>query len=337
MITAITLEPLNLGSNYTEILIEPEIDVMKLANEKAGIKSVFELKLSLSFYFELLKYVTVITNEHALTQPKVQEIINAKQTEGVYDLLLVEQLHQEPFLALAHIYKIPVVSSATFAQQSYFSQMFGVVTPWSYVPMEFLPYSDRMNFFERAVNSLYTLRVDLNREFDYFPALDALVQKHFGHLPIKFPSVSAMEKNHSAIVINSYAPLANVMPKMDNMVYIGGLHIYPTKPLPTDLQKFLDDAEHGAIYFSFGTMINSKDMPAEKLDIFLNVFRQLKQRILWKFENDSIPNLPANVRIKDWLPQNDILEHPNMRAFISHGGLFGLQEAVVLQIELCLK
>ncbi|XP_017483841.1 PREDICTED: UDP-glucuronosyltransferase 2B14-like [Rhagoletis zephyria] len=328
MITAITLEPLKLGSNYTEILIEPEIDSTQLIIEKTGIKSVFELKLSLSFYFELLKYVTVIGNEHALKQPKVQEIINAKQTEGVYDLLLVEQLHQEPFLALAHIYKIPVVSSATFAHQSYFSQMFGYVTPWSYVLTEFLPFSDRMNFLERAVNSFCSLRLDLFREFEYFPAMDALVQKYFGHLPIKFPSVSAMEKNHSAMVINSYAPLSNAMPKMDNMVYIGGLHIYPTKPLPTDLQKFLDDAEHGAIYFSFGTQVKSKDMPAEKLDIFLNVFRQLKQRILWKFENDSIPNLPANVMIKDWLPQNDILAHPNMRAFISHGGLFGLQEAV---------
>ncbi|XP_017492768.1 PREDICTED: UDP-glucuronosyltransferase 2B15-like [Rhagoletis zephyria] len=328
MITAITLEPLKLGSNYSEILIEPEFDSWEFVKEMTGKNTSFEIKNSLSTYFEIVKYVSVLNIEHALKQPKVLEIINAKQPEGVYDLLLVEQLHQEAFLALAHVYKIPVVSSATFAQQNYMSQMFGHVTPWSYVPMEFLPLTDRMSFWERALNSFCSLRLDLFREFEYFPKMDALVQKYFGHLPIEFPSVSAMEKNHSAILINNYTPLAFAEPKMDNMIFVGGLHINPPKPLPTDLQKFLDDAEHGVIYFSFGTVVKDTGMPIEKLNLFLDAFRQLKQRVLWKFENESIPNLPSNVLIKKWLPQNDILAHPNARAFISHGGLFGLQETV---------
>ncbi|XP_036332573.1 UDP-glycosyltransferase UGT4-like [Rhagoletis pomonella] len=250
MITAITLEPLKLGSNYTEILIEPAFDSWKFVKEIIGKKTNLEMENSLSTYFEIIKYVAVLGNEHTLKQPKVQALINAKRTEGVYDLLLVEQLHQEAFLALAHVYKIPVVSSATFAQQNYMSQMFGYVTPWSHVPMEFLAFSDRMSFWERALNSLCSLRLDLFREFEYFPKMDALVQKYFGHLPIEFPSVSAMEKNHSAILINNYTPLAFAEPKMDNMIFVGGLHINPPKPLPTDLQKFLDDAEHGAIYFN---------------------------------------------------------------------------------------
>ncbi|XP_017483839.1 PREDICTED: UDP-glucuronosyltransferase 2B1-like, partial [Rhagoletis zephyria] len=229
MITAITLEPLKLGSNYTEILIEPAFDSWKFVKEIIGKKTNLEMENSLSTYFEIIKYVAVLGNEHTLKQPKVQALINSKKTEGVYDLLLVEQLHQEAFLALAHVYKIPVVSSATFAQQNYMSQMFGHVTPWSYVPMEFLPFSDRMNFWERALNSYCSLRLDLFREFEYFPKMDALVQKYFGHLPIEFPSVSAMEKNHSAILINNYTPLAFAEPKMDNMIFVGGLHINPPR------------------------------------------------------------------------------------------------------------
>jgi len=69
-------------------------------------------------------------------------------------------------------------------------------------------------------------------------------------------------------------------------------------------------------------------MPPEKLKIFLDVFGSLKQRILWKFENETLPNLPANVKVQSWLPQADILAHPNVKVFIAHGGLFGTQEAV---------
>lgn len=58
----------------------------------------------------------------------------------------------------------------------------------------------------------------------------------------------------------------------------------------------------------------------------VRVFSRLKQRILWKFE-DELPNKPDNVMIGKWLPQSDILAHPNVRAFISHCGLGGVTEA----------
>lgn len=38
------------------------------------------------------------------------------------------------------------------------------------------------------------------------------------------------------------------------------------------------------------------------------VFRQLPQRILWKWEVDEeMPDLPSNVKLARWLPQQDIL------------------------------
>ncbi|XP_017493819.1 PREDICTED: UDP-glucuronosyltransferase 2B14-like isoform X1 [Rhagoletis zephyria] len=377
MITAYTLEPLKLGSNYTEILIEPVYDAWKAANEHHGTNSLYEMDMKPAFLMKMMEAQGVATTEHALKQAKVQAIINAKQTEGVYDLLLAEQFRQDAFLALAHVYKIPVVCSATFAKQLYMSQMFGLITPWSYVSSNCLPLRDRMNFWQRIYNTYAAIEMDFHREFSYFPKMDALVEKYFGHLPskdflvfnkndceitycyvivvsishklyyykltyrfsvflsnlhyfftVQFPSVSAMQRNLSAMFINNYTPLAAATPTIDSIVNVGGIHIYPPKPLPADLQKFLDEAKDGAIYFSFGTQVQAKDMPLEKLHLFLDVFRQLKQRVLWKFENDSIPNLPANVLIKKWLPQNDILAHPNVRVFITHGGLFGTQEAV---------
>lgn len=56
-----------------------------------------------------------------------------------------------------------------------------------------------------------------------------------------------------------------------------------------------------------GSNLNSKDMPKEKLDMFLNTFKKLKQRVLWKWENENLPGQPSNVMTSKWLPQTDIL------------------------------
>jgi len=74
-----------------------------------------------------------------------------------------------------------------------------------------------------------------------------------------------------------------------------------------DLQKFLDDSEHGVIYFSLGSLVKTDTLAAEKRDAFLQAFAELPQRILWKWEADTIPNKPPNVKIARWLPQVDVL------------------------------
>lgn len=67
-------------------------------------------------------------------------------------------------------------------------------------------------------------------------------------------------------------------------------------------------------------------MSQEKITHFLDKFQNIKQKVLWKFETE-LPNLPNNVKIGKWLPQNDILAHPNIKLFISHCGKGGITEA----------
>ncbi|KAJ8972839.1 hypothetical protein NQ314_000003 [Rhamnusium bicolor] len=62
--------------------------------------------------------------------------------------------------------------------------------------------------------------------------------------------------------------------------------------------------------------------------LFLKAFSRLPQRVLWKWENETMEGKPDNVMIQKWMPQLDILCHPNVKAFISHGGLLGTTEAV---------
>ena len=46
-----------------------------------------------------------------------------------------------------------------------------------------------------------------------------------------------------------------------------------------------------------------------------------------KWEADTLEGQPKNVFISKWLPQDDVLAHPNIKLFISHCGLGGVVEA----------
>jgi glucuronosyltransferase len=69
----------------------------------------------------------------------------------------------------------------------------------------------------------------------------------------------------------------------------------------------MDDSKHGVIYFSLGSIAKTDTLAAEKRDAFLQAFAELPQRILWKWEADTIPKKPPNVKIARWLPQVDVL------------------------------
>lgn len=69
-------------------------------------------------------------------------------------------------------------------------------------------------------------------------------------------------------------------------------------------------------------------MPESKRKMLLNVFSKLKQQVLWKWESESMPNLPANVKLSKWLPQQDLLGHKEIKMFITHCGGGSTEEAI---------
>ncbi|KAJ8930790.1 hypothetical protein NQ314_016367 [Rhamnusium bicolor] len=60
----------------------------------------------------------------------------------------------------------------------------------------------------------------------------------------------------------------------------------------------------------------------------IETFKDLPYKVLWKFDVTHIPDVPENVKIVEWLPQQDILRHPNIKVFITQGGLQSMEEAI---------
>ena len=69
----------------------------------------------------------------------------------------------------------------------------------------------------------------------------------------------------------------------------------------------MDDAPNGVVYFSLGSNLKSTNMPVAQREALLKAFSQLKQKVLWKWEDDILPGQPDNVKLGKWLPQSDIL------------------------------
>ncbi|XP_049486529.1 UDP-glucuronosyltransferase 2A1 isoform X4 [Panthera uncia] len=51
-------------------------------------------------------------------------------------------------------------------------------------------------------------------------------------------------------------------------------------------------------------------------------------KVLWRYKGKKPATLGANTRLYDWIPQNDLLGHPQTKAFITHGGTNGIYEAI---------
>ena len=115
-------------------------------------------------------------------------------------------------------------------------------------------------------------------------------------------------------------------PLMPNMILVGGMNCNFRKPLPEDLETWVSSGEHGFVVFTLGSMLAS--LPEELTTVFLSAFQLIPQKVLWRHAGVVPDNLPDNVKIMKWLPQNDLLAHPSARAFITHGGSHGIYEGV---------
>ncbi|XP_037780320.1 uncharacterized protein LOC119576750 [Penaeus monodon] len=110
-------------------------------------------------------------------------------------------------------------------------------------------------------------------------------------------------------------------------VEIGGIHCRPGKPLPQELESWISGAgAAGVVYFSLGSTNQGTAIPRHYRDILLQAFRRINQRVLWK-NVEEVDDVPENVLVRKWIPQQDVLAHPNVKVFISHTGLLSTQEA----------
>ncbi|XP_055307346.1 UDP-glycosyltransferase UGT5-like [Sitodiplosis mosellana] len=281
--------------------------------------------------FFLLYQWGVDACELALNSTVVKNILNKKSK---YDVILLEQFNNDCMMAVAWKLKAPVIGLSSCVLMPWHYDRLGNPLIPSYVPGLFVGSSDKMDFLERLNNWFAVNGLKLMYQYITMSETEKIIQKHFKNEDI--PPISELAKKTSLMFVNSHYSFSGSRPNAPTVVELGGVHIKEEKPLDPEIKALLDSSADGVIYVSWGSMIRAETLPHEKRNELLKAFGAFEQKILWKWENETLPDQPKNVYIRSWMPQREILCHPNVLVFVSHGGLMGSSEAAYCGVPMVL-
>uniref|UniRef100_H0XMC3 UDP-glucuronosyltransferase n=1 Tax=Otolemur garnettii TaxID=30611 RepID=H0XMC3_OTOGA len=269
---------------------------------------------------------------------KYSDCIQKLCDDVVFNTKLIKKLHDAKFdvvLAdaispcgelLAEILKTPLVFSLRFSPgYSFEKHSGGLPFPPSYVPVILSELSDRMTFMERVKNMIYMLYFDFWFQTFNMKKWDQFYSDVLGRPTTLYEMMGKAEM----WLIRTYWDFEFPRPLLPNVEFVGGLHCKPAKPLPKEIEDFIQSSgENGVVVFSLGSMVSN--MKEERANVIAAALAQIpqKEQVLWRFDGKKPDTLGPNTRLYKWLPQNDLLGHPKTKAFVTHGGTNGMYEAI---------
>ncbi|CAB3247304.1 unnamed protein product [Arctia plantaginis] len=300
-----------------------------------------EILLSDTQVYKGLSFESVITNEvsrlpfETLVATKVgnddckilmnnHQVLHMLRTRPQYDVILVESYNSDCGLALAANLSAPYITLNPQPLQPWQYNRLGINFNSAYVSQSGLSYGKEPWYFERLKSYL------LYHITNWVYYVGSQVTDHvylYNYLGDDLPTLESIASNASLAFVNTHQSLHGGVAKPDNVINIGGIHVRPAKNLPTEIERFINEAEHGVIYVNLGSTVKDSTLPSDKLKELLSAFAKLPLRVLWKWDGANL-QLPRNVMTMKWLPQYDILKHENVKAFISHAGILSAIEAV---------
>ncbi|GCC25643.1 hypothetical protein chiPu_0004054 [Chiloscyllium punctatum] len=245
-----------------------------------------------------------------------------KQLESAnFDLILTD-----PFFAtgamLAYYLKLPMIYNVR-SLSSGEAHLLIAPSPLSYVPILGSRLTDKMSFLQRTQNVIIGLVQQLITDFITYPIYNDLCHRYLG----PDTDIKTILSRADVWLIRVDFTFEFPRPTMPNIVYIGGFQCKPSKPLETDFEAFVQSSgEHGIIVMSMGTIVSS--LPMHITMQIAEAIAQMPQKVIWRYDGKTPPNIGNNTLLAKWIPQNDLLGHPKTRAFICHGGTNGVYEAI---------
>ncbi|KAJ0006619.1 hypothetical protein NQD34_013892 [Periophthalmus magnuspinnatus] len=224
---------------------------------------------------------------------------------------------------VAQLLQLPLVASLRFTFGAVIERHCGHahLTP-SYVPSSPLPYSDVMTFGERTTSLLINLLSSTLSVLFWRISLDGFYSDILGQSTTVCETIGRTD----LWLIRTYWDIESPRPLPPNFRYVGGLHCKPANPLPKDLEEFVTSADSGVVVVTFGSMVNN--LTTERAEVIATALAQIPQKVIWRYSGPTPRSLGPNTKLLHWIPQNDLLGHPQTRAFVAHGGTNGLYESL---------
>ncbi|KAF9423654.1 hypothetical protein HW555_000980 [Spodoptera exigua] len=326
-VTVITTDPAfpegKAPANLTEINVH---DISYHLWRKIFLTSNKENKDDVVKAMNLIAEAIIAIADAQLKDSKVQNLIRDKSKQ--FDLLLVEACVR-PALVFSHIYKIPVIQiSSFFATFDNYPNIGAPIHPFLYPALT----RERINNLTmiEKIKEFYNDFIITRLYENNMAKENEMLRKHFRDVP----PISELNNNVDMLFLNVHPVFEGIRPVPPSVVYLGGLHQAPYKPLPKDLQSYVDSSKNGVIYVSFGTNVDPTTFPADRIEVLVKTLSQMPYDILWKWNNDVLPGRTDNIKIAKWLPQSDLLTHSKIKLFITQAGLQSTDEAISAGVPL---
>lgn len=311
------------GKNYQSVTHPVPYDKAFLDSVMAANKNAMSQDLQ-SFVEKIKKKITQIL--------KITGFIHTTAKSLLFNQTLISHLQQQEFDAvltdpmvptgslMARKFGLPTINLLRGIPCALDMKSAGCPMPPSYVPHFLTGYTDKMNFRQRVFNTIMAL---------FEPLMCRLVYWHFDNIASEFLgedlSVAEVLSDSDIWLLRTDFTLEFPRPLMPNIVLVGGINCDVRNPLPDELTPWIS-GEHGFVVLTFGSMVS--EMPEKMLTIFFEAFKQIPQKVIWRYAGPVPENVPTNVKLMKWVPQNDLLAHPGARAFITHAGSHGLFEGL---------
>ena len=321
------------NAKVPSFLTEEGVQVFKYQGEEtqfASSKTVndFMIKMALTdSYFEQAKLLFSLMQSDS--QPVIHLNIDCEgllndtklmnMIQSAFDFAVLDPVYPHCYYSILYKYGIPYASFSL----PLISQLFRVPKLPSQVPSLSYECSDAMSFSDRLVNTfteyIATLIVKHMYQHNY-------VRKVAPEMPF-ITTEELVQRSKLAFFLQD--PVIDFpQPSMPNTLFVADIMARKAKPLPDDLELFMSRSNHGVVMLSFGSMMDS--IPKKQSTIIFEAVADLKQHIIMKISSDVPDKISQNSKIKimKWLPQNDLLAHPNLKVFISHAGINSFIEAL---------
>ncbi len=206
-------------------------------------------------------------------------------------------------------------------------------TPWNY-PSGLTDLPRRMNVRQLATNVLFGLRIALAMIARTSVVQFAKKRKAMG---IKNPNAKPSDYVEAAALVlaSSVFGLEYEFPAPPQVNLVGAFvsEASTGSAEDPDLSRWLDEND-SVVYMGFGTLMQ---LSRDQVGALLGAIERLgpEHKFLWKLpaaQQKLLPaesELPSNLRVENWIPsQLDVLAHPHVRTFVTHGGSNGFHESM---------
>lgn len=209
-----------------------------------------------------------------------------------------------------------------------------IPNPIAYLPQYGTVFTTRMSYLQRVQNFVTNIFV---KHFLLAKMLKEKQREFVMESGYSYKTYETGRSTAAAVIVVTDWALQFPQPMPPRVHLVGSVLAEDARPLPAELSAFLDQGlpDHhgqGAVFASPGTLAL---LTEDEVCSIAQGLVALDKHVLWRQDPQKLPGnttldslkLTPKVKLIKWAPQNDVLGHPAVKAFLTQAGINSIHEA----------